>query len=158
MIDSKEAAAALDDIEQMTRRVRRSQVYNLSSLMLMLWGGLVFAGNLVTYLWPRYAGSAWIIVWALGFAGSIAIGAAHKASIGIRSFDARIAAAFVVFIGFGFVFLCVIGTPHLTPRQLSTFWPTYYMMAYTLTGLWFGPAFVVIGLAITALTLIGYFL
>jgi hypothetical protein len=38
------------------------------------------------------------------------------------------------------------------------FWPTYSMMLYTIVGLWIGWAFVAIGLGITALTLIGYFL
>ena len=64
---------------------------------------------------------------------------------------------FVVFIGFGFVFLCIVGNTHLMPRQLSAFWPTYYMTVYAVAGLWLGPAFVVIAAAIMALTLIGYF-
>jgi hypothetical protein len=31
------------------------------------------------------------------------------------------------------------------------------MLAYTLAGLWLGPAFVAIGVGVTALTLVGYF-
>jgi hypothetical protein len=31
------------------------------------------------------------------------------------------------------------------------------MMVYSIVGLWIGPAFVVIGLSITALTLVGYY-
>ena len=46
---------------------------------------------------------------------------------------------------------------HFTPRQLGTFWPIYFMLVYTIAGLWIGYAFVAIGLGITALTLIGYF-
>ena len=51
-----------------------------------------------------------------------------------------------------------IGGADLTGRQLSAFWPSYFMLAYTVGGLWFGAAFVVIGLGITALTFAGYFL
>jgi hypothetical protein len=40
---------------------------------------------------------------------------------------------------------------------MSAFWPTYYMMGYAIGGLWLGSAFTVLGLAIIALTLIGYF-
>ena len=40
----------------------------------------------------------------------------------------------------------------------DAFWPTYFMLAYTLLGLWAGTAFVVIGFAITALTVASYFL
>ena len=45
----------------------------------------------------------------------------------------------------------------LSPRQLGVFWPTYFMLAYVIVGLWIGPAFVAIGLSITALALLGYF-
>ena len=63
--------------------------------------------------------------------------------------------AFLLFFAFGFFFSVVLG--HFTPRQLATFWPLYFMLVYTIAGLWFGYAFVAIGLAISALTLIGYF-
>lgn len=43
------------------------------------------------------------------------------------------------------------------PRQLGTFWPIYFMLMYCMAGLWFGYAFIAIGLAVTALTLIGYY-
>ncbi len=55
------------------------------------------------------------------------------------------------------VFLCTIVLGHFTPRQLGTFWPIYFMLLYIIAGLWFGYAFVAIGLGISALTLIGYF-
>ena len=41
MIDSKEAAAALSDIDDIVRRVRQSQIYNLASLIMIWWGVLV---------------------------------------------------------------------------------------------------------------------
>ena len=46
---------------------------------------------------------------------------------------------------------------HYGPRELGAFWPIYFMLFYTIGGLWFGHAFVAIGLGITVLTLIGYF-
>ena len=63
--------------------------------------------------------------------------------------------AFLLFIGFGFMWTTWLS--HFTPRQHSAFWPIYYMLAYSIVGLWFGWAFVAIGLGISALTLIGYF-
>ena len=47
---------------------------------------------------------------------------------------------------------------HFGPRELGVFWAIYFMLFYTIAGLWVGLAFVVIGLGISALTLIGYFL
>jgi hypothetical protein len=154
-IDPKEAASALSDIDLVARRVRQSAIYNLSSLLMIMWGVLVFAGNLVTYLAPRYANYAWILVYVAGVAGSAAVGAANRARSGLRGFDFRTLAAFLMFFAFGFFCVNVLG--HFTPRQMGTFWPIYFMLMYCIAGLWFGYAFIAIGLAVTALTLIGYF-
>lgn len=153
-IESQEAAAALNDIAQIARRVRQSRTYDLASLIMILWGALTFAGYLVTYLSPRNAGYAWPAVYVAGLAGWFAISAFGYARTRIRTFDIRMFLAFLLFFAFGF-FTCGLG--HFTPRQLSTFWPIYFMLVYTIAGLWVGQVFVAIGLGIIALTLIGYF-
>jgi hypothetical protein len=154
-IESREAAAALDDITQIARRVRQSTTYRLSSLLIIMWGVLVFAGNLATYLSPGNAGYTWLAVYVAGIAGSFAVSAVGHARTGIHAFDLRWLAATLLFFAFGF--FCTLGLAQFTPRQIATFWPIYFMLAYTLVGLWVGLAFVAIGLGITALTLIGYF-
>jgi hypothetical protein len=154
-IDPGEAATALSDINEIARRVRQSTIYNLASLMLIMWGVLVFAGYLVTYLSPRHAGYAWIAVYVAGIAGTVVISASNHARSGIRTFDIRMFAAFLLFVVFGIFSSVWLG--HFTPRQMGTFWPIYFMLVYTLAGLWVGQAFVAIGLGIIALTLIGYF-
>jgi hypothetical protein len=50
MIDSREAVAALDDIKLIAQRVRQSRVYQIASLLMILWGVLTFAGYLVSFL------------------------------------------------------------------------------------------------------------
>ena len=121
-IERREAAAALDDIEQIVRRVRQSRIYNLASLMLIMWGALVFAGNIAAYLWPRYAGYIWIAVNMTGILGSFAIGALGPARTGIRAFDIRMLAALLLFFAFGYLCTCVIGqfTPRRVGRELLT--------------------------------------
>jgi hypothetical protein len=153
-IDPQQAASALLDIDVVVRRVRQSQIYNLASLIMIMWGGLTFAGYLVTYLSPRSAGYGWPAVYVAGIAGSFAISAFGYTRTRIRTFDGRMLFAFLLFIAFG-IFCCWLG--HFTPRQLGTFWPIYFMLVYTIAGLWVGHAFVAIGLCISALTLIGYF-
>ena len=153
-IDAREAPSALSDIDEIANRVRQSTIYNLASLILALWGALTFAGYLVTYLSPHHAGYAWIAVYVAGIAGTIAISALNRARYGIRTFDFRMFAAFLLFIVFG-VFCNWFG--HFTPRQMGTFWPIYFMLFYTIAGLWIGLAFVAIGLSIIVLTLIAYF-
>jgi hypothetical protein len=154
MIDSRQATEALTEIDKIVRRVRQSRIYNFASLMLIMWGALVFAGYVGSYLWPRSAGYLWIAIYAAGIAGSFVISKYDHAREGVRTFDARMLAAFALFVAFG-IFCSWLS--HFTPRQLGTFWPIYFMLVYTIAGLWFGYAFVAIGLGITALTLIGYF-
>jgi cation transport ATPase len=154
-IDAKEAASALSDIEQIVHRVRQSTIYNLASLMLIWWGALILVGNIATYLWPRNGGYIWIAVNVVGLAGTFAIGAYNSRRRNARGFDFRMVAAIVLFFAFGILWSIMLG--HFTPRQLGVFWPTYFMMIYTIVGLWVGAAFAAIGLGITALTLIGYF-
>ncbi|WP_298876808.1 hypothetical protein [uncultured Bradyrhizobium sp.] len=155
MIDSKEASAALADIDDIVQRVKQSQLYELASLAALWWGVLVFAGNLVTWLWPFYARYAWPAVDILGVGGLIAIRLLTPSQPQPAAFDVRLVLVFVLFFAFGYICTNVLG--HYGPRELGAFWPIYFMLFYTLAGLWFGYAFVAIGLVIIALTLIGFF-
>jgi hypothetical protein len=155
VIDSKEARQALSDIDEMVRRVRQSQTYDLASLTMIFWGVLVFAGNLATYLWPSFADYTWITVYIAGIAGSFAASAFNHSRTGVRGFDVRVLLVYLLFFAFGFFCTKVLG--HFTPRRVGAFWPIYFMLFYSMAGLWFGYAFIAIGLGITALTLVGYF-
>jgi hypothetical protein len=155
MIDSREASEALTEINEIARRVRQSTIYNLASLMIVMWGVLTLAGYLVSWLSPRNAGYAWLAVYVAGFGGSFAISAFEHARTRIRTFDLRMLAACLLYIAFGIFSSVWLG--HFTPRQMGTFWPIYFMLVYTIAGLWVGRAFVVIGLSIITLTLTGYF-
>jgi hypothetical protein len=155
-IDPTDAASALNDIESVVRRVRQSRIYNFSSLMLIMWGALVFAGYVASYIWPGMNGVQWIVLNVIGLAASLAIGASTRQRAGVNTFSTRFLAAFVLFVVFGCILS--IGVGQLRARQMDAFWPIYFMMVYTIVGLWFGYAFVAIGVGVTALTLIGYFL
>ena len=154
-IDRSEAAAALSDIDDIARRVKQSRRYRLASLMLVLWGAVTCFGYTASYASPRTSITTWTLVYIVGFAGSLAISAINYPRAGVRSFDVRTAAAVALYVGFGLLVTSVLG--HFGPRQLSAFWPIYIMLVYVTLGLWVGRAFVVIGSAIIALTLIGYF-
>lgn len=153
-IDAREAARALNDIEQIVQRVRRSRTYDIASQIMILSGVLVFVGNIANYAWPRYGPYIWIAVNTLGALGSIAIILFQFPGAHGRGFDFRIAMAYLLFFAFGLICSTVFG--HFGPREMGAFWPIYFMLFYCLAGLWFGYAFVAIGLCITVLTLIGY--
>jgi hypothetical protein len=152
MIDSKEAREALSDIDEMVRRVRQSRTYDIASLILILWGVLVIAGNIATYLWPRDGDHIWL---AVNLAGALATLVLIYFRTGSHGFDIRMLVAYLLFFAFGYLCSKVLGD--FTPRQLGTFWPVYFMLFYTIAGLWLGYALVLIGVGISILTLIGYF-
>ena len=154
-IDAKEAAQALNDIELVVSRVRQSRTYEIASQMMILWGVLVFLGNIATFASPRYGGYIWIGVNTVGALGAIAISMFRFPGAAGKGFDARLTVAFLLFFAFGLLCSKVFG--HFGPREMGAFWPIYFMLLYCLAGLWFGRAFVAIGLGITILTLIGYF-
>jgi hypothetical protein len=155
MIDSKQAAAALSDIDDIVRRVRQSQIYNLASLIMIWWGVLVFAANVATWLWPWHANYIWPAANIGGVAGTVVIGALLRIRTSVQAVDNRVVAAYVLFYAFGYFCSDVLG--HFGPRELGAFWPIYFMLFYVLAGLWFGRAFIALGVGITVLTLIGYF-
>jgi hypothetical protein len=152
MIDSRQASEALSDIDEMVRRVRQSQTYDLASLTMMFWGVLVFAGNIANWLWPRDGNHIWI---AVNVAGALATLAIIYFRTDPHPFDVRMLVAYLLFFAFGYFCTRVLGD--FTPRQLGTFWPIYFMLFYAIAGMWLGYAFVLIGVGISLLTLIGYF-
>ena len=154
-IDAKQAASALSEIDFIAQRVRQSTIYDIASLMMIWWGALVFAGNIATYLWPRHAAYIWPTVNIMGVAGTIVISALVYARTGVRAMYGQVLVAYVLFFAFGILCSQVFG--HYGPREMGAFWPIYFMLFYVLAGMWFGYAFVAIGLGISALTLIGYF-
>ena len=155
MIDRNEAAAALSAIDDIAQRVRQSRVYEVASLIMMLWGVLTFGGYLAQHFSSHLSNLVWIGINLVGLAGSFAIALMKRPVRVSRNSDGfRVALAFAMLIAFG-MFWGNLG--QFSGRQMSAFWPTYYMTVYAIAGLWLGAAFVVIAGAIMALTLIGYF-
>jgi hypothetical protein len=154
-IDIKQASEALSQIDDIVRRVRQSRIYDIASQIMIAAGVLVLAGNLATFVAPRYSPHIWISINVLNVAAAAVISMAGYRRTGVRAFDFRVLVAFLLFYGFGVLCTDVLG--HFGPREMGAFWPIYFMLFYVLAGLWFGHAFIAIGVAISVLTLIGYF-
>jgi hypothetical protein len=154
-IGPEEAAQALSDIEQIVQRVRQSRIYDIASQIMIAAGVLVLAGNIANYVSPRHSAYIWITVNVLSVASVAALATMGGRQVGVQAFDFRMLAAFLLFYAFGILCCGVLG--HYGPRELGAFWPIYFMLFYCIAGLWFGRAFIIIGLGIIVLTLIGYF-
>src|SRR5262245_47246712 len=151
-LTSSQAQASLNDIEQIVRRVKQSAIYRNASVLLILWGAIVAVGYIGCEVAPRYAATVWLICQAGGLLGTIAlVGFARDGEHGI---DVRIVGAILLFFGFGLLWSQVFG--QFGPRGLNAFWATLFMFGYVLAGIWFGRAFIILGLTVTALTVVGY--
>jgi len=155
VIDSQQASAALDDINDVVRRVRQSQIYQLASRIIVTWGVVLFATYIANYIWPRQGYAIWIVANLTGLAISVAIGVVTNVRSGIRPFPIRSLTTFLLIAAFGVFCTFVLG--HFGPRQMIVFWALYGMLFYAMAGLWFGYVFIVIAVCTTALTLIGYY-
>jgi hypothetical protein len=154
-ISRTEAEATLDDIGAVAAAVRQSLIYRVASSALIWWGALVAAGNLTSQFQPRVAGFTWIAVNIVGVVGTILLVLRAKAGAGEWR-DPRPFVALGLFYGFGLLWSLVLAK--FGGRELCTFWPTLFMFGYCLAGIWLGRAFIVLGLAVTALTITGYLL
>lgn len=155
MIDSKQASAALDDVNDVIQRVRQSQIYQIASLIVVIWGVLLFVAYIANYVWPRQAYAIWMAHNLIGIAISAVIGVGINRRSGTPRFPIRSLATFLLIIAFGMFCSIVLG--HFSPRQMTVFWAVYGMLFYAIAGLWFGYVFIVIAICTSALALLGYY-
>ncbi len=155
MIDGKQASAALSDIDDVVKRVRQSRIYEIASLIIMIWGVLLVVTYIVNYVWPRQGYTIWTVSNLLGLAVTTAVGFFFNIRSGARNFPIRSLITFLLIGAFGVY--CTVWLGHFGPRQMTVFWALYGMLFYAIAGLWFGYAFIVIALCTAALTLIGYY-
>src|SRR5439155_23960717 len=147
--------AALDDINDVVQRVRQSRIYQIASLIVVMWGVLVFAAYIANYVWPRQGYTIWTVANLIGLAISVAMGVFINRRSGAPRFPIRSLIPFLLIGIFGVFCSVVLG--HFGPRQMTVFWALYGMLFYAIAGLWFGYAFIVIAICTAALTLIGYY-
>jgi hypothetical protein len=151
-ISPDQASAMLAEVDGVVRRVKQSRIYRRSGDIFIVWGALQFAREGLFYAFPRLAAMGWFSVDLIGVVLTILM-LRHDLS-GRGRFPLRVLATFALFYGFGWIWADVIGD--LGPRQLSAFWPTLFEFGYAVAGLWFGAAFLVIGLGAAGLTVAAY--
>jgi len=151
-IDREEAGASLIEIDAIVRRVKQSATYRASSVLLMFWGAIVIVGDVAAMFAGRWTGWAWTALDLLGILGTVVLLARARTGAHLAP---RILMVFALFVGFGFVWATLLGRSG--PRELAAFWPTLFLFGYALAGLWFGRAFTIIGVALAALVVAGFF-
>ena len=150
-VRADEASAALADIEAIARRVKQSAIYRVSGVILMGWGPLIVIGNVCELFAGRWTIPVWAALDLFGAAMTVALIARANRGRGAPWLQIH---AFALFFAFGLAWSGPLG--RFTPRQDDAFWPMLFLFGYSLAGLFFGRAFVWLGLGLGALVLAGY--
>jgi hypothetical protein len=152
-ISTEEASARLADVDAVVARMKQSQIYRSAGDIFILWGALQAVRVSLFHMFPKTMAVGWFAVDFIGIVLTVLL-LSRNGGAGAR-FPYRLAATFALFYGFGWIWADLIGDMH--GRQLSAFWPTLFQFGWSVAGLWFGSAFLVIGLGALALTLASYF-
>lgn len=154
-MDQASARSALEDVARIEARTAQAAIYGASSAIAILWGVVVAFAYIINQFLPAVAGAIWLCAWASGFAGTAIISWRWKrASSKQHRAAMRLVWAQMVLLAFGFLFLWLL--PPSSPRQVAAFFPLVFMMGYVIAGLWLGRFFILCGILVSALTVIGY--
>jgi len=152
-----QAADTLRDIARAERRSFSAYGYQSAAPYLILWGIIWIIGYSAADIRPVYAGDTWLALLVIGFIASGVIGhrAGRRAGNKGAAVGLRITATWIVMLAF-FAAIFTIMAP-VTGDQIGAFFPLFFGTVYVVMGIWMGLRFVLVGAAIVALTMFGFF-
>ncbi len=164
-ISPSEARESLSEVEDTAKRTKRMVACGGGDVLFIVWGGIWALGYLSTHFLPLVTGWVWLALVAAGIVISVIVGKRHMP---VRSpLDKRIAWFWWLLYGYAGLWFVLL-SPFIEvngPEQSQMFWKHYGalvatvpMFAYVVTGLWLDHFMVWIGLAVTALAVLGLFL
>ncbi len=148
-----DASAALQDVAAAEARSATLRGYQSSAPHLIIWGVVWAIAYTVGDLAPAWANVTWASIVPVGIAGDIIAARADRAD--------DTGSGVVIGALFGIIAIFVASTfaimaPH-DPRQIGAFIPLVVAGAYAILGLFDGPRMLILGGALAALTLFGFF-
>ena len=154
-VSQQDAQESLEVIQQVATQVRKTVARSGAPFYLILWGAIWFVGYLANHILPEvYQGWVWLSLSGLGAIISGYFG--YRASLRFRVRGGGrfylIGLAFIVYI----LLWLWIAAP-TSGEQASTLVVLFIMFSYIVMGLWMEPVLVWVGVLLTVLTLIGYF-
>ncbi len=151
----QEAQQALAEIEAVRRQARRAVAYGGAPYFLMLWGVVWFIGFLSSQFLPEnISGPVWIAVTGLAAPATFLIGA--RLGRRVRSpIGARLGLFWLALLAYAVLWI-YLARP-TDGALMSLLVVTVAMFGYVVMGLWLGGGIGWLGLAVTALALLGYF-
>ncbi len=149
-LSPQQAAEALRDVDLAQRRSSIFDGYQHAAPHFVLWGIIWAVGYGLTDFLPAHSTAIWGAVLPVGIiAGGFVASRGAKRGFGWRY--GAIAATMFVFFASAFFIMSPV-----TDRQVGAFIPLVVATIYVLMGIWAGPRLVVAGIAVAALTLVGF--
>jgi len=158
-LSQDQAAESLKEIDRTSRRSALAYSYASASPHLILWGLIWMVGYSASDLSPNVTGHHWMALLVIGIAVGLLIGRRQRLSGLSQSMPHHPGPRFLVtFFAIGlFITATYAIFGHAGPRQQAAFVPLIVALIYSVMGIWKGPRFLVMGIAIAALTLGGFF-
>jgi hypothetical protein len=159
-ITPEEAQTALNDIQHASRAAQN--VFNTWAYHMLSWGIVWVIGFLLSQFLFRWINWIWIVLVVAGIVSSSILGTmqGRRMRMAPGSQAAFISSRLGMFYGvlYGFIILWLI-LFSLTAVQVSMLWTTATMFGYISAGLWFRQmSYVVLGVGVTFMSVIGYYL
>lgn len=156
-LSSEEAAASLTQVEEASRKSSQLYFYHRSSPHLILWGVIWIIGYGNTGLFPQYANLVWLILIGIGCIGGIILGRGCPTEGGVIAGPLawRMGALWAIILFFVFATYAIL-EPHMS-RQLCAYPALITGCAYMALGLWRGLRYLISGMVVATLTLVGFF-
>lgn len=159
-VSPSEAAEALEAIQTMARKTRRSIANSGAYAFLIVWGFVWLFGFLGSHFLPgKTAGLAWMWLDVLGGVGSMVVGMRMRPNV--RSRGAGTSGSQIGWFWLMLMAYCILTLVVAQPidgKELAMIFIIFAMIGWMGMALLLRFASVWWGLSITALALIGYFL
>jgi hypothetical protein len=162
-----EALASLAEIDRIADRTRKAISAGCAAPLMILWGVIWVVGFGLTQLRPEWMNhDTWGWIDLAGIGGSFLLGTWFRQSPIKSPNQGLIGLSWLVLFGFAILWTVILapwdpgtGAGADLPvvfRRLCAFWCTIAMFAYMIMGIWLDRFFLWMGIAITALTLTGF--
>lgn len=168
-LERDEAKAALDEIDSLIRATKQRLAHGPAGPILIVWGLVWACVFLGTHLYPEWG--YWLA--PIGCVIGMASMWFFKDSSGIEtkggfgSQGVRIRRAWLVMCGFAFLWMLIL-FPQRAPsasvpesidviNRILAFFASVGMFGYVVAGLWMGRFWVILGVVVTVLIVIGLF-
>lgn len=155
-LSSEEAAASLNQAEEARRRSTELYFYHRSSPHLIMWGIIWILGYGGTGLFPRYGWDLWMGLIVVGCIGGMMLSRYRKPDVCTSGpYAWRMGALWAIILFFVFATYAIL-EPH-SGRQYCAYPALITGCVYMAVGLWRGLRYVISGIVVVTLTLVGYF-